>query len=140
MSIDAQYYIWADDLTGIRLLAERQDAANRGVRVRLLVDDNGTPALDQELVALDALPTSEVRCFNPFMMRSPRVLNDAFDFVRLIRRMHDKSFTVDGAVTIVGGAISAMCISRPGQGIFTSTSTCRPPVPPPPLSARRSAR
>ncbi len=62
----------ADDLTGIRLLAELQDAANRGVRVRLLVDDNGTPALDQELVALDALPTAEVRYFNPFMMRSPR--------------------------------------------------------------------
>ena len=102
-SIDAQYYIWADDLTGIRLLAELQDAANRGVRVRLLVDDNGTPALDQELVALDALPTAEVRYFNPFMMRSPRVLNYAFDFFRLNRRMHNKSFTVDGAVTIVGG-------------------------------------
>ena len=103
VSIDAQYYIWADDLTGIRLLAELQDAANRGVRVRLLVDDNGTPALDQELVALDALPTAEVRYFNPFMMRSPRVLNYAFDFFRLNRRMHNKSFTVDGAVTIVGG-------------------------------------
>ncbi len=102
-SIDAQYYIWADDLTGIRLLSELQDAANRGVRVRLLVDDNGTPALDQELVALDALPTAEVRYFNPFMMRSPRVLNYAFDFFRLNRRMHNKSFTVDGAVTIVGG-------------------------------------
>ena len=102
-SIDAQYYIWADDLTGIRLLAELQDAANRGVRVRLLVDDNGTPALDQELVALDALPTAEVRYFNPFMMRSPRGLNYAFDFFRLNRRMHNKSFTVDGAATIVGG-------------------------------------
>ncbi len=102
-SIDAQYYIWADDLTGIRLLAELQEAAKRGVRVRLLVDDNGTHALDQELVALAALPTAEVRFFNPFMMRKPRVLNYAFDFFRLNRRMHNKSFTVDGAVTIVGG-------------------------------------
>lgn len=102
-TIDAQYYIWQDDLTGLRLLTELQAAAERGVRVRLLVDDNGTPALDQEMVALDALPTAEVRYFNPFMMRSPRVLNYAFDFFRLNRRMHNKSFTVDGAVTILGG-------------------------------------
>lgn len=102
-SIDAQYYIWQDDLTGLRLLSELQAAAERGVRVRLLVDDNGTPALDQEMAALDALPTAEVRYFNPFMMRSPRVLNYAFDFFRLNRRMHNKSFTVDGAVTILGG-------------------------------------
>lgn len=102
-TIDAQYYIWQDDLTGFRLLAELQAAAERGVRVRLLVDDNGTPALDQEMAALDALPTAEVRYFNPFVMRSPRLLNYAFDFFRLNRRMHNKSFTVDGAVTILGG-------------------------------------
>lgn len=102
-TIDAQYYIWQDDLTGLRLLAELQAAAERGVRVRLLVDDNGTPALDQEMAALDALPAAEVRYFNPFMMRSPRALNYAFDFFRLNRRMHNKSFTVDGAVTILGG-------------------------------------
>jgi cardiolipin synthase C len=102
-TIDAQYYIWQDDLTGLRLLSELQAAAERGVRVRLLVDDNGTPALDQEMAALDALPTAEVRYFNPFMMRSPRLLNYAFDFFRLNRRMHNKSFTVDGAVTILGG-------------------------------------
>jgi cardiolipin synthase C len=102
-SIDAQYYIWDDDLTGIRLLKELQDAANRGVHVRLLVDDNGTPALDQELAALDALTTAEVRIFNPFTLRSNRLVNYAFDFFRLNRRMHNKSFTVDGVVTIVGG-------------------------------------
>lgn len=102
-TIDAQYYIWQDDLTGLRLLAELQAAAERGVRVRLLVDDNGTPALDQEMAALDALPSAEVRYFNPFMMRTPRLLNYAFDFARLNRRMHNKSFTVDGAVTILGG-------------------------------------
>jgi cardiolipin synthase C len=102
-SIDAQYYIWNDDLTGLRLLTELQDAAKRGVRVRLLVDDNGTTALDQELVALDALPNAEVRIFNPFTLRDHRGLNYLFDFFRLNRRMHNKSFTVDGAVTIVGG-------------------------------------
>ncbi|MGO4854219.1 phospholipase D family protein [Phaeovulum sp. W22_SRMD_FR3] len=102
-AIDAQYYIWNDDLTGTRLLAELQAAAERGVTVRLLVDDNGTGALEQELVALDALPTAEVRLFNPFVLRRFRTLNYMFDFFRLNRRMHNKSFTVDGAVTVVGG-------------------------------------
>ena len=102
-TIDAQYYIWQDDLTGLSLLSELQAAAERGVRVRLLVDDNGTPALDQELAALNGLPSAEVRFFNPFTLRSPRALNYAFDFFRLNRRMHNKSFTVDGIATIVGG-------------------------------------
>lgn len=102
-SIDAQYYIWNDDLTGLRLLMELQNAAKRGVRVRLLVDDNGTAALDQELAALDALPNAEVRIFNAFTLRNFRHLNYTFDFFRLNRRMHNKSFTVDGAITIVGG-------------------------------------
>ncbi len=103
VSIDAQYYIWQDDLTGISLLHELTEAARRGVRVRLLVDDNGTPALDQELLAFSALPNAEVRIFNPFVLRSPRLLNYAFDFFRLNRRMHNKSFTFDGAATIIGG-------------------------------------
>ena len=103
VSIEAQYYIWHDDLTGIRLLTELQAAAERGVHVRLLVDDNGTPSLDQELAALDALPTAEVRIFNPFTLRDHRLINYAFDFYRMNRRMHNKSFTVDGIVTIVGG-------------------------------------
>ncbi|MAQ84210.1 MAG: phospholipase [Maritimibacter sp.] len=102
-SIDAQYYIWHDDLTGLRLLAELQEAAKRGVTVRLLVDDNGTPTLDPELSALDALPTAEVRIFNPFTFRTWRPLNYAFDFFRLNRRMHNKSMTFDRRATIVGG-------------------------------------
>lgn len=103
VSIDAQYYKWDDDLTGLRLLMELQEAAKRGIRVRLLVDDTGTTALDQELAALDALPTAEVRIFNPFTLRNHRSLNYTFDFFRLNRRMHNKSFTVDGVATIVGG-------------------------------------
>ncbi len=103
VSIDAQYYIWKGDLTGLRLLMELQDAAKRGVKVRLLVDDNGTVGLDQELAALDALPNAQVRIFNPFTLRNYRRLNYTFDFPRLNRRMHNKSFTVDAAITIVGG-------------------------------------
>lgn len=102
-SIDVQYYIWQKDVTGLLLLDALREAAERGVRVRLLVDDNGTPDLDPELVALNALPNMEVRLFNPFVLRSPRVVSYLFDFPRLNRRMHNKSFTVDGVVTIVGG-------------------------------------
>ncbi len=102
-SIDAQYYIWQDDVTGLMLLDELRAAAERGVRVRLLVDDNGISGLDGLLAELDALPTANVRIFNPFTLRSPKLLSYAFDFSRLNRRMHNKSMTVDGVATIVGG-------------------------------------
>lgn len=102
-SIDARYYIWQRDGTGLSLLQELKAAADRGVRVRLLVDDNGTPDLDAELAALNTLPSFEVRVFNPFSIRSPRALSYPLDFPRINRRMHNKSFTVDGVATIVGG-------------------------------------
>jgi putative cardiolipin synthase len=102
-TLDVQYYIWQDDTTGWILLDELRAAAERGVRVRLLVDDNGIPGLDAELAGLDALPNAEVRIFNPFTLRSPKLLSYAFDFFRLNRRMHNKSFTADGVATILGG-------------------------------------
>ena len=102
-SIDAQYYIWHGDLTGTLLLHALQDAADRGVRVRLLLDDNGTSGLDNELAALDAHPNAQVRLYNPFNLRRFKMLSYGFDFFRLNRRMHNKSFTVDGQATIVGG-------------------------------------
>ncbi len=102
-SIDAQYYIWQDDVTGLMLLDELRAAAERGVRVRLLVDDNGISGLDDLLSELDTLPNANVRIFNPFTLRKPKLLSYAFDFSRLNRRMHNKSMTVDGVATIVGG-------------------------------------
>lgn len=102
-TLDVQYYIWQADTTGYLLLDELRAAALRGVRVRLLVDDNGIAGLDADLRALDDLPNMEVRLFNPFTLRRPKLLSFAFDFSRLNRRMHNKSFTVDGAATIVGG-------------------------------------
>ncbi|WP_353475776.1 phospholipase D family protein (plasmid) [Salipiger sp. H15] len=103
VSIDAQYYIWQDDTTGLILLDELRAAAERGVRVRLLVDDNGIPGLDALLAELDAMPTADVRIFNPFTLRNPKLVSYLFDFSRLNRRMHNKSMTVDGMATIVGG-------------------------------------
>lgn len=102
-SIDAQYYIWRRDMTGYLLLDALLRAANRGVRVRLLLDDNGTAGLDAELAMLTAHPNIEVRLYNPFNLRRFKHLSYLFDFFRLNRRMHNKSFTVDGHVTIMGG-------------------------------------
>src|ERR1051325_4948766 len=64
-SIDAQYYIWHADLSGTMLLAHLFRAATRGVRVRVLIDDNNTSGLDPTLSVLDAHPNVEVRLFNP---------------------------------------------------------------------------
>lgn len=102
-TIDAQYYIWHGDLTGTLLLDALARAADRGVRVRLLLDDNGTAGLDSELAALVAHPNIEVRLYNPFNLRTAKMLSYGFDFFRLNRRMHNKSFTVDGRATILGG-------------------------------------
>src|SRR5690606_33607887 len=102
-SIDAQYYIWRNDLTGHLLFSALYDAAERGVRVRLLLDDNRTGGLDPLLAALDAHPNIEIRLFNPFTMRRLRLLQYVTDFSRVNRRMHNKSFTVDNQVTIIGG-------------------------------------
>lgn len=102
-SIDAQYYIWHGDLTGSLLLDALRRAADRGVRVRLLLDDNGTSGLDAEIAQLDAHENAEVRLYNPFNLRRFKILSFGFDFFRLNRRMHNKSFTVDGLATIVGG-------------------------------------
>ncbi|MBV4412131.1 phospholipase D family protein [Enterobacteriaceae bacterium YMB-R22] len=102
-TLDVQYYIWEDDLSGRLLFGALLDAARRGVRVRMLLDDNNTPGMDSILSLLDSHPNIEIRLFNPFSFRSLRMLGYLTDFARLNRRMHNKSFTVDGEVTIVGG-------------------------------------
>jgi putative cardiolipin synthase len=102
-TLDIQYYIWRNDMSGMLLFEALHRAAERGVRVRLLLDDNNTNrALDDMLGALDSHPNIEVRLFNPFLFRRFRTLN-IYDFSRLNRRMHNKSFTADHLVTIVGG-------------------------------------
>ncbi len=102
-SIDAQYYIWHNDVTGNLLFESLWQAAERGVRVRLLLDDNNTAGLDRKIAALAAHPNIEVRLFNPLAVRSMRWTNYMFDFSRVNHRMHNKSYTVDNRVTVVGG-------------------------------------
>ena len=106
-SLDAQYYIWNADTTG-RLLADRLlRAAERGVRVRLLLDDYGVGNKDNALYALDTHPQIEVRVYNPFRagFRSGLRKWTTFGagFSRLNRRMHSKTFIADGGFAIVGG-------------------------------------
>ncbi|MHA3902447.1 phospholipase D family protein [Castellaniella sp. WN] len=102
-SLDVQYYIWHDDMTGLLLFDALWRAAKRGVRVRLLLDDNNTAGLDTIIAGLNAHPNIEVRLFNAFTARRWRALGYLTDFSRLNRRMHNKSFTADRQVTIVGG-------------------------------------
>ena len=102
-SLDLQYYIWHDDISGQLLLDAVRRAVERGVRVRLLLDDNGIAGLDPVLAALQALPQVQVRLYNPFVQRRFKPLGYLSEPGRLNRRMHNKSFTADGAVSIVGG-------------------------------------
>lgn len=102
-TLDIQYYIWRKDLTGTLLFAALLAAADRGVRVRLLLDDHNTSGLDETLAALDSHPNIEVRLFNPFVIRSARWIGFIIDFSRSNRRMHNKSFTADNQATIIGG-------------------------------------
>ncbi len=102
-TLDLQYYIWHRDITGLLLYEAVLDAADRGVRVRLLIDDFNTAELDPTLAALDAHERIEVRLFNPFVHREHRWRSYLTDFRRINRRMHNKSFTVDARVSILGG-------------------------------------
>jgi cardiolipin synthase C len=102
-SIDAQYYIWHGDTVGNLVFEALRQAAARGVRVRLLLDDMNTGGLDPVIAALDAHPEIEVRLYNPFTHRSARSLDFLSDFARVNRRMHNKSFTADNQVSVVGG-------------------------------------
>lgn len=102
-SIDAQYFIVKKDEAGALFVTKLLRAADRGVRVRLLVDDIFSPGVDQPFSLLDSHPNVEVRLFNPVSRSGLKYWNFLLDFKRANRRMHNKSFTVDNAFTIVGG-------------------------------------
>jgi len=102
-SLDLQYYLWHNDTTGQLLFDAVWQAAERGVRIRMLLDDANTRGLDPTIAALAAHPNIQIRLFNPFVTRGFRLGDFATDFARVNRRMHNKSFTADGQATIVGG-------------------------------------
>ncbi len=105
-SLDVQYYHLHDDDTGRLVLRELRDAARRGVRVRLLLDDMYTQNMDRLLVGLASEPNVQVRLFNPFPTRgSPlsRFGASLFDFSRVNNRMHNKLLLADGVLAVIGG-------------------------------------
>ncbi|CAM2146680.1 cardiolipin synthase C [Pararobbsia alpina] len=102
-SVDLQYYIWHDDETGQGLAASLLAAADRGVRVRLVLDDLGTSADDEVLLALNSHPNIEIRLFNPVAARSFKKLGTLFEFSRVNRRMHNKAMIADNQAAILGG-------------------------------------
>jgi len=106
-SLDLQYYIFRGDNTGSLLTAAILDSADRGVHVRILVDDGETMAGDERILALVAHPRIEVRIFNPFAYRGHiealRAIEYGLEFGRLDYRMHNKLLVADGAMAVVGG-------------------------------------
>ena len=102
-AIDAQYFLMKNDDAG-RIFAEAfMRAADRGVKVRFLLDDVFTTVDDHTLAMLDYHPMIEVRLYNPIARRGVFYANFLGDFRRANRRMHNKSFTVDNGISIVGG-------------------------------------
>src|SRR5210317_2100588 len=102
-TIDIQSYLIKDDISGNLIALHLAAAADRGVRVRLLMDDALTEQVDSGLLSLDKHDNIEVRVFNPFPRRRSRLISLLANFNILNRRMHNKTFTVDNQVTIVGG-------------------------------------
>ncbi|ROR98784.1 putative cardiolipin synthase [Sinobacterium caligoides] len=102
-SLDLQYYIWEADTTGMILARELIRAANRGVRVRLLLDDNNMQGYDRVLAAMNSHPNIQIRIFNPFANRESHLFDAMTDFSRINHRMHNKVLAVDNAIAIVGG-------------------------------------
>jgi putative cardiolipin synthase len=102
-SIDVQYYLYHDDLVGRLFTDQSVQAADRGVRLRLLVDDMDLSGRDFSLAVLDAHPDIEVRIFNPFSRSVRRTSQLITRLGKVTRRMHNKSFIVDNQATILGG-------------------------------------
>jgi cardiolipin synthase C len=106
-TLDLQYYIFRGDETGRMLTDRLRNAADRGVRIRVLVDDGDTVAGDEQILRLLVSRSVEVRIFNPTSYRGHwrplRKLEFLFSAPRLDYRMHNKLLVVDNALALIGG-------------------------------------
>jgi putative cardiolipin synthase len=102
-SIDLKTFLIKPDTAGALVWLALYDAAERGVKIRVLYDDVFTSAQDEQIATLDAHPNVEIRTFNPLSRNSTLAVNFLLDFKRVNRRMHNKAFIVDGTLAIVGG-------------------------------------
>ncbi|ALH95266.1 phospholipase D-like domain-containing protein [Acinetobacter equi] len=102
-TLDLQYYIWDNDRIGALALHSIIQAADRGVKVRLLIDDNNAKEMEGIFLALDQHENIDVKLYNPYGFRQYRLLDIIFDLKRVNRRMHNKSFIVDNQIALIGG-------------------------------------
>lgn len=102
-TLDLQYYIWDNDKIGALALYKIIQAADRGVKVRLLIDDNNAKSMEAIYLALDQHANIQVRLFNPYRFRQLRPIDMVLDLKRINRRMHNKTFTADHQVSLIGG-------------------------------------
>jgi cardiolipin synthase C len=101
--LDLQYYIWNDDVIGNMMLHELLKAADRGVKVRLLIDDQNGIKLDKTLKALARHPNFEIRIFNPYKFRHLRFIDYVFRLKQINHRMHNKLTIADHSIAVTGG-------------------------------------
>jgi cardiolipin synthase C len=101
--IDLQYYIWENDIIGQLLLADLLHAADRGVKIRLLIDDQNGTKLDKTLKQLALHPNFQIKIFNPYKFRKFRILDYIFRFKHVNHRMHNKLIIGDEQLAVTGG-------------------------------------
>ena len=102
-TLDLQYYIWDNDKIGALALHSIICAADRGVKVRLLVDDNNAKKMEGIYLALDQHSNIDVKLYNPYRFRKYRAMDMVLDLKRINRRMHNKSFIADNQIALIGG-------------------------------------
>ncbi|WP_240451768.1 phospholipase D family protein [Helicobacter sp. L8] len=104
-NIDIQTYLYKNDISARAMMFELYRAANRGVKVRLLIDDNGLDSDMSDIIMLDTHPNIDVKIFNPYRMRNKglRILEMLADYDRIKKRMHNKLFIVDNIALVIGG-------------------------------------
>ncbi|WP_442862812.1 phospholipase D-like domain-containing protein [Acinetobacter sp. ME22] len=102
-TLDLQYYIWDNDKIGALALYDIIQAADRGVKVRLLIDDNNAKGMEGAFLALDQHQNIQVKLYNPYGFRQFRAMDMLLDLKRINRRMHNKSFIVDNQIALIGG-------------------------------------
>ena len=102
-SLDLQYYIWDNDKIGAMALHAIIQAADRGVKVRLLIDDNNSKHMEGIYLALNQHSNIEVKLYNPYRFRHYRAMDMVLDLKRINRRMRNKSFIADNQIALIGG-------------------------------------
>ncbi|MBK0063291.1 phospholipase D family protein [Acinetobacter sp. S54] len=102
-TIDLQYYIWQNDYVGQLMLKELVKAADRGIKIRLMIDDQNGNKLDQTLRALSQHPNFQIKLFNPYQFRNFKIIDYLFRFKQINHRMHNKLIIADDTIAVTGG-------------------------------------